>query len=147
MSAVKAIPEGYHTITPYLLVDNIADYIEFLKRAFGAQEEHRTTAPDGTVMHAQVKIGDSKVMMGQSMGDWKPTFSMLYVYLADVDSAFRQAVQAGATVVQEPNNQFYGDRSGGLKDPAGNQWWLATHIEDVEPAELQKRFAAARGHH
>ena len=147
MSAVKAIPEGHHSITPYLLVDNVADYIEFLKRAFGAQEDHRTTAPDGTVMHASLKIGDSMIMMGQTMGDWKPTFSMLYVYLEDVDSAFRKAVQAGATVVQEPNNQFYGDRSGGLKDPAGNQWWLATHIEDVEPAELQKRFNAARGHH
>ncbi len=128
-------------------MDGIANYIEFLKRAFDAKEEHRSSAPDGTVMHAAVKIGDSMVMMGQAMGDWKATSTMIYMYVEDVDAAFRRAVEAGATVIREPQNEFYGDRSGGVKDPAGNQWWVATHIEDVAPEELQRRFAAARGQH
>ncbi len=144
MSSVKAVPAGYHTITPYLLVDGVANYIEFLKRAFDAKEDHRSAAPDGTVVHAEVRIGDSKVMMGQATGEWKRSSSMLYVYLEDVDAAFQKAVEAGATVVREVKDEFYGDRSGGLKDPSGNQWWLATHKEDLTPEELQKRFAAAR---
>ncbi len=142
MANVKHIPDGHHTLTPYLLLENVAGYIEFLKRAFGAKEIHRSSAPDGTVAHATIQIGDSMLMMGAARGDWKPQPTMLYMYVEDVDQAYRQAVEAGATSVQEPINQFYGDRSGGVKDSAGNSWWIATHIEDVPPEELQKRFQA-----
>ena len=147
MATLKRIPDGYHTLTPYLLVDGLPSYLEFLKRAFDAKEDHRSTAPDGTVVHAAVKIGNSMMMMGQPRGEWKASPCMLYMYVDDVDAAYARALQAGAKEIREPRDEFYGDRSGGVQDPAGNQWWIATHLEDVSPAELEKRFQAMAGQH
>ncbi len=143
MTTVNPIPAGYHTVTPYLLVDRAAEFIQFLERAFNATETHRSAAPDGSIMHASVQIGDSMVMMGQASDVWKPSNMMLYLYVKDVDRVYDRAVEAGATVIREPRDEFYGDRSGAVQDAWGNQWWIATHIEDVHPEELQKRFKAA----
>ncbi|HEY4683892.1 MAG TPA: VOC family protein [Candidatus Acidoferrales bacterium] len=142
--AVKAIPEGYHTVTPYLAVQGVAKLIEFLTQAFDAKEVHRTTLPDGTIYHAEVRISDSVVMMGEPRGEWKPMPGTiyLYVYVNDTDAVYKRALQAGATSLMEPSDQFYGDRNAGVKDPVGNYWWIATHIEDVPPAELAKRAEA-----
>lgn len=138
---VKPIPKGYHTITPYLVVQGAAQFIDFLKQAFGAEEILRMAQPDGTIMHAEVKIGDSGVMLGEAGGENKPMPAMLHLYVEDMDGAYRRALQAGATSLREPADQFYGDRIGGVRDSFGNQWWLATHIEDVSADELAKRAA------
>jgi len=142
--AVNPIPKGYHSITPYLVVPGVLKLIEFLKQAFGAVVmEGPVTRPDGAVMHAAVKIGDSMLMMGEPMGPNKAMPSMLYLYLSDVDSVYRRALQAGATSLQEPADQFYGDRNAGVQDPSGNFWWIGTHKEDVPPEEMAKRAEAA----
>ncbi len=140
--AVKPIPEGFHTVTPYIVVEGVPKLIDFLKQAFEAKEINRHAQPDGTIMHAEVKIGDSIVMMGEARGEHKPMPSMLYLYVKDADAVYKRAVQAGATSVMEPADQFYGDRSGGVKDLCGNQWWIATHKEDVSPEEMTKRAQA-----
>jgi uncharacterized glyoxalase superfamily protein PhnB len=140
---VKPIPERYHTLTPYLIVPGVAQLIEFLKSAFDAKEGHRSSRPDGGIMHAEVTIGDSVVMMGEPMGEFQPMPSMLYIYVEDTDTVYRQALKAGATSMMEPADQFYGDRNAGVKDICGNLWWIATHIEDVAPEELEKRAQAA----
>jgi PhnB protein len=140
--AVKPIPEGYHSITPYLVVDDVARLIDFLKQAFGAVEIHRMQRPDGLVGHAEVKIGDSMLMMGEAQGEWKPMPCALYLYVQNADAVYRQALTAGATSIMEPADQFYGDRHGGVKDPCGNQWWIATHIEDVSAEEIARRAAS-----
>ena len=141
----KKIPDGYHTVTPYLVAEDVDKLLDFLVRAFGAKGGECLRRPDGKVWHAEVRIGDSPVMMGASSGDWKPMPAALYVYVPDVDSAYKRAIEAGAKPVMPPANQFYGDRSGGVADPAGNMWWLATRVEDVPPEELAKRAAAANG--
>ena len=151
MSKVKPIPEGYHTVTPYLIIKDAASAIEFYKRAFRATEMMRMTQPDGRVGHAEIKIGDSRIMLAdefpeidarspQSLGG-SPVGLLLYV--EDVDALTSQAIAAGATVVRPVKDQFYGDRSGTLADPFGHQWTIATHKEDVSPEEMQKRAAAA----
>ena len=140
--AVKAIPDGYHAVTPYLVVQGAAKLIDFLKQAFDAQETFRMPMPDGTIMHAEVKIGDSMVMMGEASEQWKPMPAALYLYVTDADAVYKRALQAGATSIMEPADQFYGDRHGGVKDPSGNMWWIATHKEDVAPEELKKRAEA-----
>jgi uncharacterized glyoxalase superfamily protein PhnB len=139
---VKPIPDGYHTITPYLVVDGAEKIIRFVKDAFGAQNVHEPTMrPDGKIMHAELKIGDSIVMISDASERAQPTSVMLYVYVPNVDAVYQKALKAGATSVMEPADQFYGDRSGGVKDAAGNQWFIGTHVEDVSPAELKKRAA------
>jgi PhnB protein len=140
--AVKAIPDGYHAVTPYLVVQGAAKLIDFLKQAFDAQETFRMPMPDGTIMHAEVKIGDSMMMMGEASEQWKPMPAALYLYVTDADAVYKRALQAGATSIMEPADQFYGDRHGGVKDPSGNMWWIATHKEDVAPEELKKRAEA-----
>ena len=140
--AVKPIPDGYHSITPFLIVPGAAKLLDFLQQAFEAQELHRLPRPDGTIMHAEVRIGDSLVMMGEPMGDGQPLFGSLYLYVHDVDAVYKRALQAGATSTSEPADQFYGDRSAGIKDPVGNQWWIATHKEDVPPEEIARRAKA-----
>jgi uncharacterized glyoxalase superfamily protein PhnB len=140
---VKSVPEGYHTVTPYLVVRDAAKTIEFLKQAFGAEFAFEPTQrPDGTIMHAELKIGDSRVMMADATEQHPAMPCMLHVYVPDVDTVFKRAVAAGGTSVSEPSDQFYGDRGGGLKDPSGNYWHIATHTEDVAPAELKKRMEA-----
>jgi len=145
--SVKPIPDGYHSVTPYLVVPGVAKLIEFLKEVFQAKEIERFAAPDGTIMHAEVRIGDSVVMMGEPPRNgqpWqKPMPATVHVYVNDVDAAYQRAIQLGAISLREPADQFYGDRSGGVQDASGNQWWISTHIEDVSPEELRKRAQAA----
>jgi len=141
--AVKPVPDGYHTVTPYLVVRNAPKVIEFLQQAFGAKISHEPTKrPDGSVMHAQVTIGDSPVMLGEESEMAKATTSTLYLYVPDVDSMYRQATKAGGDTIMEPADMFYGDRSGAVRDPSGNTWYIATHKEDVAPQELAKRAEA-----
>ena len=137
---VKPIPDGYHSVIPYLIVQGAAALIDFLRQAFDATEKERHTWPDGSIMHAEVKIGDSVIMLGEAKGEWKPMPASIYLYVNDADATFRKAIKAGAVSVMEPADQFYGDRHGGVKDPCGNLWWVATHIEDVPPEELQRRM-------
>ena len=147
----KPVPDGYHTATPYLIVEGAAQAIEFYKKAFGATELMRMAQPGGKIGHAEIKIGDSPIMLAdespdvgarspQSIGG-SPVSIMLYV--EDVDRIFSQAVAAGAKVKRPVADQFYGDRTGGIEDPFGHLWYIATHKEDVSPEEMRKRAAAA----
>src|SRR5262249_30794000 len=139
--AVKPVPDGFHTVTPYLVVDGASKLIEFLKAAFDAEEVYASKMPDGTIMHAQVRIGDSMIMLAQSGGPYPPLPCAIYLYVKDADAAYKRALKAGATSLMEPADMFYGDRNGGVKDASGMQWWIATHIEDVPPEEMKKRSA------
>lgn len=137
---VKPIPEGFHTVTPYLTVRGVDKVIEFLRKAFDAEVSHTPIKrPDGKIMHAQVKIGDSCVMLGEESEQAKANVSTLYLYVPDVDRTYQQAVKAGGASVMEPADMFYGDRCGGVKDASGNSWMIATHKEDVGVQDLQKR--------
>lgn len=148
---VKPVPEGYTTVTPYLVVENGDTLLDFVKRAFNARIHHDTRNPDGTLMHADFVIGDSHIMAGQAGGPWKPMPASIYLYVPDVDAQYKRAVEAGGKSIAEPATMFYGDRHGGVLDPCGNQWWIATHVEDVpedelkrrQDAEMKKRAAAA----
>jgi PhnB protein len=155
MAAVKAIPEGYHTVTPYLTVDDPAQAIEFYKRAFGASEKARMNAPDGKVAHAEVQIGDSRIMLGNEIpeqGCLSPaslngTPVSLYLYVEDVDAMFKRAVGAGAIAEMQVTDEFWGDRHGQVRDPFGHLWSLATHKQDVTQDKIRSRapeFFAAR---
>ena len=149
MSAIPpgdhATPPGYHTVTPYLVVASIPDVLAFLAAAFEAVETEHVRADDGTSMHAEVRIGDSLVMLGQARDASSPSPAILYVYDADVDARFARALQAGGDAFQEPTDQFYGDRTACVVDPAGNQWWIATRKETLDSEELGRRAADARG--
>ena len=150
---VKPIPEGYHTATPYLIVDGADRAIEFYKRAFGAKELLRMPGPEGKIMHAEVQIGDSIVMLsdefpemgGHSPQALKGTPVSLYVYVEDVDAAFKQALAAGATTEMLVQDMFWGDRYGKLTDPFGHKWQIATHKEELTAEEISRRAAAAMG--
>lgn len=137
--AVKPIPEGYHTITPYLMIKGSADFLEFTKKAFGAKEVFKTTYDDGKIRHADLLIGDSHVMLSEAMENHQPSNVMLYLYVENVDDVYKQAINAGAASLLKPTNEFYGDRTGGLQDKFGIQWWIGTHIEDVSPEEMKRR--------
>jgi PhnB protein len=131
-----------NTVTPYLTVQGAAKLIDFLKQAFEAKEIHCMTRPDGVIGHAEVRIGDSVVMMSEACGEWKPMPAMLYLYVEDMDAVYQRALEKGATSLREPMDQFYGDRSGGVQDPCGNHWHIATHKEDIPPEELARRAEA-----
>lgn len=143
----KAIPERYHSVTPYLVIKGAADAIEFYKRAFGATEIMRMASPGGNIAHAEITIGDSTIMLADEfpeMGHRSPqsiggTGVSLMVYLEKVDDVFKRAIAAGAKELQPVKDQFYGDRSGTLRDPFGHEWTVATHIEDVPPEEMRRR--------
>lgn len=135
------IPEGHRTVTPFLRVVDAARLIEFLKPAFGAGVAFRMDGPNGTVVHAEVKIGDSMIMIGQSPAE-DALRSMIHLYVPDTDAAYQSALAAGATSIREPADQFYGDRSAGVHDFCGNEWWMATHVEDVSKEEMERRMAA-----
>jgi len=139
---VNFISNGYHTVTPFLTVKGAAELLEFVKQAFGATVVEKLDSPDGSLAHASVKIGDSRVMLGEVMGDCPPMTAANYLYVKDADVTYRRALKAGATSVTKPANQFWGDRQGGVKDQCGNLWWIATHIENVSPAEMKKRILA-----
>jgi len=140
---VKPIPDGFHTVTPYLLVPDTQAQLEFIIHALGGSEVYAMRTPDGTLMHAEVQLGSSKVMMGQATGEYPPMPTMLYLYVADVDAAYQQAVGAGGESLQEPKDEFYGDRTAAVEDVNGNKWYLATHVENVSEEEMEKRAAKA----
>jgi PhnB protein len=145
--AVQPVPEGYHTITPYLAVDDATAAIDFYRRAFGAKERVRRAGPDGKVSHAELEIGDSVVMLADPYPQLiaKPPKELggnsvgLFVYVENVDELVEKAVDAGATLTMAPKDQFWGDRTGTVTDPFGHAWEIATHVEDVPPEELAKR--------
>jgi len=137
--AVNFIPEGYHSVTPYIVVGNVDELIDFLAAAFGAEEKERVPNQDGKTGHAEVLIGDSYVMMGRAQDDFPPQPCMLYIYVPDTDAAYTQALEAGAKSMQEPQDMFYGDRNAIVTDPNGNTWCIATHQETLSPEELAKR--------
>jgi PhnB protein len=139
---VKPIPDGYQRVIPYLTVPDAEAEMEFLKRAFGAAEMFVMRGPGGSIDHAELRIGDSVVMLGQARGEWKPTPCSIYLYDENVDATHARALAAGATSVSPPTDQFYGDRHGAVQDPAGNTWWIATHVEDVSPDEMARRHEA-----
>ncbi len=148
--AAKPIPEGYHSVTPYLIVKDPAAALEFYQKAFGAVEHVRMPDQKGGIMHAEFQVGDSRLMMAgeypdmkalspQSLGGTPVSFCL---YVENADAAFQQAVAAGATVRRPVQDQFYGDRSGTVEDPFGHTWTIATHKEDLTPERIQERFAA-----
>jgi len=137
--AVKPVPEGFHTVTPFMSAKGADKLIDFLKRAFGAEEVMRMPGPDGVVMHAEVNIGNSRLMVGEAM-QTGPTQGSFYLYLNNVDAVYKQAVAAGAKSEREPKDEFWGDRMGTVKDPFGNTWSIATHKADVPPAAMPKRL-------
>jgi PhnB protein len=153
MSSVKAIPDGYHNVTPYLFVRSAASAIDFYKGVFGATEMVRMAGPNGKIMHAELKIGDSIVMLA----DENPQTAMmspqtvggfsvgLHLYMENVDAVIQKALENGAKALRPIKNQFYGDRSGSLLDPFGHLWTVSTHVEDVSPEEMSKRMTAAMG--
>jgi len=136
---VQPIPEGFHTLTPYLVVGDAQKELQFVKDAFDAKVVHLSRMPDGTITHVTLKIGDSMLMMGQARGEHGPAPSMLYMYVEDTDAVYKRALECGATPVREPADQMYGDRSGGVVSATGVQWWFGTHIEDVSEEELERR--------
>lgn len=141
---VKAIPEGFHTVTPYITASNAKAVIEFLQRAFDATLVERIEDGKGRIRHAQVKVGDSFVMLTDGNdNDCTPAPASFYLYLNDVDAAYARALSAGGESIMEPADQFYGDRNAGVRDASGNTWWLATHIEDVPSEEIARRAQAA----
>jgi PhnB protein len=140
--AVNPIPDGYHTITPYLIVEGAARLMDFLGKAFDAQELEKMLDQEGRIVHAEVRIGDSRLMVSEPDENNPPTRSLLHLYLGDTDSFYERALEAGATSIREPRDEFYGDRTAVVKDAFGNQWWMATHIEDVSTEELERRTAA-----
>jgi PhnB protein len=148
--AAKPIPDGYHSATPYLIVAGAADAIEFYKRAFGAVELFRMAKPDGKVGHAEIRIGDSVIMLADEHPDmgYRSPSSLggspvsIMLYMEDVDGVFARALEAGARAQRGVADQFYGDRNGILEDPFGHVWTIATHVEDVPPEEIERRVAA-----
>jgi len=153
MAKVKPIPEGYHNVTPYLIVDGAAKAIDFYRKVFAANEKMRMAAPGGKVGHAELTIGDSMIMLADEHPEmdhrgphaFKGAAVSLMVYVPDVDATVKTALAAGAKVVRPVENQFYGDRMGTIEDPFGHRWYVATHVEDVPPEEMAKRAAAAMG--
>ena len=148
--SVKPTPDGYHAVTPYIIVKGAAQAIDFYKAAFGATEIMRFPGPGGTVCHAEIKIGDSRIMLGDENPQWGAVGPQtlggtpfgLCIYVPNVDERFAQAIAAGATAERPVKDQFYGDRSGTLVDPFGHKWTIATHVEDVSLEEMQRRMAA-----
>ncbi len=147
---VDPIPAGYRTVTPYLVVKGAGEALDFYTKAFGAVETVRMPGPGGSVMHAEMKLGDSMIMLSDEFSEWGQlgplsrggtTFSV-FLYVPDVDATFRNAVDAGCKVCMPPADQFWGDRFAKVSDPFGHEWAMATHVEDVTPEEMVKRMAA-----
>jgi PhnB protein len=142
--AVKPIPEGYTTFTPYFIVEGASDFIEFLKKAFAGQEVFRFPAPGGKLGHAEVRVGSSMVMLADSTPEYPPTKMNSYLYVPDVDATYKKAVAAGARSQREPANQIYGDRVASVMDRWGNTWSVGTHVEDVSSEEMERRMKAQK---
>lgn len=138
-TAAKPIPDGFHTVTPFVIVKDAKRLLDFIKKAFHGETTFIMNDPDGKVMHATTKVGDSLIMVADAMERFPAMPCILYLYVDDVDTVYQKALKAGGQSLREPTNEFYGDRSAGIKDAWGNQWWIATHIEDVEGEELERR--------
>jgi len=136
---VNTTPNGWHSVTPCLAVSDAARLIDFLRQAFDASEQTRITRPDGTVLYAEVRLGDSLVLISDPKDKWQPRPSLLNFYVPDVDAAFRRAIAAGAKPVREPADMFHGDRQACVRDVSGNDWFITTHIEDLSADEIQKQ--------
>jgi uncharacterized glyoxalase superfamily protein PhnB len=143
MAKVKAIPDGYHTLTPFFCVKGAAEAIEFYKKAFGAEERMRMPGPDGSLMHAEIRIGDSVLMLTDAVKE-APTLSSAHVYVNDVDGFYKRATDAGCRAVAPPTNMPWGDRFARLEDRWGNRWSVATHVEEVSEEEMRRRMAQAQ---
>jgi uncharacterized glyoxalase superfamily protein PhnB len=141
---VQAVPEGYHSVTPWIISRDTAQLIDFVTAAFGAQELGRFQMEDGTIGHAEVRVGDSVVMMFDRKQDWPDTPAFLRLFVEDGDAVFQQAVHAGATPVTEMTHLYWGDRVGRVRDPLGNLWWIQTRVEDVDAEEAQRRLGEQR---
>jgi len=141
MSKVDYKPEGFHTVTPYLTVKGAAKLLDFLKAAFDAEELNRHLETSGRIAHACVRIGDSMVELSDGTEQWPPTPGALHVYVPDVDAVFQRAVKAGGTSLQDPTDQFYGERSCAVRDMCGNNWYIATQTEVLTKEEIEKRVA------
>jgi PhnB protein len=149
-TTVKPIPDGHRTVAPYLAIKNAASALEFYKKAFGALETYKLIVPDGRVGHAEIRLGDSLIMLSDEFPEFggKAPEALggspvsIHLYVDDVDAFFKRALAAGARELKPVADQFYGDRSGQLEDPFGHLWWVATHKEDVAPEEMQKRVRA-----
>ena len=137
--SVNPIPEGYHTITPYLVIQDARKFITFLQKAFDAIEIEHSQSADGKIKHAEIKIGDSMIMLTDASEQYPAVPGQFYLYVKDIDLVYKQTLIAGAESVMEPADQFYGDRNAGVKDSFGNTWWIGTHIENVTSEEIKKR--------
>ena len=137
---VEPIPEGYRAVTPFIIVKGAAQLLDFMRDAFGAEEMGRVVGEDGSIGHAETRIGDSVVMAFDAKEDWPWTPSFLRLYVEDGDAVFQQALKAGATSVTEMTNMPWGDRVGRVRDPFGNLWWIMTRIEDVDEEEIGRRY-------
>ena len=147
--SVKPIPDGFTAVTPYLTIKGASAAIDFYKTAFGAEEAYRLKSPDGKVAHAEIRIGGAVIMLHDEMPEWKAlspqtigdTATTIMLYVRDPDAVVKRAVEAGATLIMEVADQFYGDRCGSIKDPFGHKWTVAKHVEDVPPDEISRRYA------
>lgn len=142
MTKPQAVPEGFRSLTPFLYPRDTAALLDFLKQAFGATQTALLHWPDGRVMHAAMRVGDSMLMLSDACDQMSPMPTALYLYVEDVDAVYRRALDAGATSFMEPADMFWGDRMGGVKDPANNLWWIATHVEDVPDEQIPQRARA-----
>ena len=138
--AVNPVREGFTTITPYLLVEGVSRLLAFLPEAFAAQVVACETRPDGAIMHAEVRVGDSMLMMGEASSEFGPMPASIYLYVTDCDAVYERALEAGGTSVFNLMDLPSGERYGAVKDPCGNIWWIATHVEDVSPEEQARRW-------
>ena len=142
---VKPIPEGYHAVTPYLFLKDAASFMDFAQRAFDAQERVKMLDDKGEVRHGEIQIGDSRIMLSQARDEFKPLPLALHLYVGDCDATYAAALEAGAESTMEPEDQFYGDRMAGVRDAEGQIWWIATHLEDIPPEEMERRAKEANG--
>lgn len=139
MTKVQPIPEGFHTITPYFLIKDAPAFMDFMHKAFNAIEVFTFKDNEGTIRHAQMKVGDSIFMLSEAQANYPIKNAMIYLYVNDVDSAYQQAVNAGGKSILPPKDQFYGDRSGCVEDGFGNQWWIASRTEELSEEEFKTR--------
>ncbi len=141
MAKSSAVPKGYSTVTTYVTAKGALGVLDFMKKAFGAKVSEKHLKDDGSLMHAEAKIGDTRIMLGEASKQWKAMPAMFYMYVADCDAVYKKALKAGAKSVREPADQYYGDRSGGVQDKAGNQWWFATR---AKKAATKKKKSATK---
>jgi len=146
MGTVNYIPEGFQAVTPYFVVPDGPAFMNFLARAFGAEQISVHKTPDGAIMHAEMRLGGAIIELGQANSQWAAMRLNTHVYVPDTDATYQRALDAGAKSLRPPKDEFYGDRTAGIEDPAGNFWWIATHIENVSREELTRRSATQDAH-